>query len=232
MVVHAAAPCPVDVKSQMIDWWGPVIHEYYAGSEGTGFCAIDTEQWLAHPGSVGLSVRGAVHICDDDGNDLPVGEAGQIWFEVASSFEYHNDPDKTASAYNDKGWSTLGDVGYVDAEGYVFLTDRASHMIISGGVNIYPQEVENALTMHPSVTDLAIIGVPNSDLGEEVKAVVIAAAAATAGPDLERELITFCRERLAHFKCPVSVDFVDELPRLPTGKLLKRKLRDQYWPAD
>ena len=231
MAVHAAAPCPVDVKRQMLDWWGPIINEYYAGSEGNGFCAINSEQWLSHPGSVGVPVMGKVHICDEDGNELPTGEAGQIWFESETRFEYHNDPDKTANAYNAQGWSSLGDIGYLDADGFVYLTDRASHMIISGGVNIYPQEVENELTVHPAVLDVAVIGVPNADLGEEVKAVVIAADPASAGPELAAELIAYCRSRIAHYKCPVSIDFVDELPRLPTGKLLKRQLRDRYWPA-
>jgi long-chain acyl-CoA synthetase len=231
MVVHAAAPCPVDVKRQMIDWWGPIIHEYYAGSEGNGFCAIGPEQWLAHPGSVGIPMIGVVHILDEEGNELPRGQAGQIWFESGLRFEYHNDPEKTASAFNDKGWSSLGDIGYLDDEGYLYLTDRASHMIISGGVNIYPQEVENQLVMHPAVADVAVIGVPNAEMGEEVKAVVIPGDGATAGPELEAELLAFCRSRLAHYKCPASVDFVDELPRLPTGKLLKRELRNRYWPS-
>jgi acyl-CoA synthetase (AMP-forming)/AMP-acid ligase II len=230
MVVHAAAPCPVDVKRRMIEWWGPLINEYYAGSEGNGFCALDSEQWLSHPGSVGKSVLGGIHICDELGEELPLGEAGQIWFESPQRFEYHNDPVKTAGAYHPKGWSSLGDIGYLDAEGYVYLTDRASHMIISGGVNIYPQEVENELTLHPAVTDVAVIGVPNEDLGEEVKAVVIPSDPAAAGNALAAELIAYCRARLAHYKCPVSVDFVDELPRLPTGKLLKRELRSRYWP--
>ena len=232
MVVHAAAPCSIEVKRKMLDWWGPIINEYYAGSEGNGFCAIGTEQWLAHPGSVGVAILGALHICDDDGRELPTGEAGQIWFDSDLRFEYHNDPVKTSNAYNDRGWSSLGDIGYVDHDGYLYLTDRASHMIISGGVNIYPQEVENELTMHPAVSDVAVIGVPNADLGEEVKAVVIATDPGAAGPELARELIDHCRMRLAHYKCPVSVDFVDELPRLPTGKLLKRQLRDKYWPKE
>jgi acyl-CoA synthetase (AMP-forming)/AMP-acid ligase II len=231
MVVHAAAPCPVEVKRQMIEWWGPIVNEYYAGSEGNGFCALDSEQWLAHPGSVGTPMLGAIHILDEDGNELPKGEAGQIWFESELTFEYHNDPVKTAGAYNDRGWSSLGDIGYVDDDGYLYLTDRASHMIISGGVNIYPQEVENELTVHPAVTDVAVIGVPNADLGEEVKAVVIPADPAAAGDDLASELISYCRSRLAHYKCPVTVDFVDELPRLPTGKLLKRQLRERYWAS-
>lgn len=230
-VVHAAAPCPVEVKHKMIDWWGPIIHEYYAGSEGNGFCAIGPEQWLAHPGSVGLPVRGTLHICDEDGNELRAGETGQIWFESDVVFEYHNDPDKTRAAFDHRGWSSLGDIGRVDAEGYLYLTDRASHMIISGGVNIYPQEVENLLASHPRISDVAVIGVPNEDLGEEVKAVVIPAPGTDPGPALAAEIIEHCRAHLAHYKCPVSVDFVDELPRLPTGKLLKRELRQRYWPS-
>jgi acyl-CoA synthetase (AMP-forming)/AMP-acid ligase II len=231
MVVHAAAPCPVDVKHQMIEWWGPIIYEYYAGSEGNGFCAIGPEQWLAHPGSVGIPMIGKLHILDEDGNELPIGDVGQVWFESEMRFEYHNDPDKTADAFNERGWSSLGDIGYLDEEGYLYLTDRASHMIISGGVNIYPQEVENALALHPAVADVAVIGVPNAEMGEEVKAVVIPADGSAPGPELETELLAYCRGRLAHYKCPVSVDFVDELPRLPTGKLLKRELRNRYWPS-
>jgi long-chain acyl-CoA synthetase len=229
MVVHAAAPCPVEVKQRIIEWWGPIIHEYYAGSEGNGFCALNTQQWLEHPGSVGVPMVGKIHILDDEGNELPTGEVGQVWFDSNLRFEYHNDPVKTAQAFNERGWSSLGDIGYLDKDGYLFLTDRASHMIISGGVNIYPQEVENELALHPSVADVAVIGVPNTDLGEEVKAVVIAAEGAKPGPELEAELLAYCRDRLAHFKCPRAVDFVDELPRLPTGKLLKRELRSRYW---
>jgi fatty-acyl-CoA synthase len=229
MVVHAAAPCPVQVKQEMLDWWGPVIHEYYAGSEGNGFCAIGPEQWLAHPGSVGSPVLGKIHVLDDGGDELSAGEVGQVWFESEMRFEYHNDPVKTAQAFNDRGWSSLGDIGYVDAEGYLYLTDRASHMIISGGVNIYPQEVENELALHPDVADVAVIGVPHAEMGEEVKAVVTLADGVAPGAKVEAELISYCRDRLAHFKCPVSVDFVDDLPRLPTGKLLKRELRNRYW---
>jgi len=229
VAVHAAAPCPVAVKQQMLDWWGPIIHEYYAGSEGNGLCAIGPDEWLAHPGSVGRSLAGTVHILDEDGVELPVGEPGQIWFESGVSFEYHNDAEKTAAAFNDRHWSSLGDVGHLDDEGYLYLTDRISHMIISGGVNIYPQEVEDLLTMHPAVADVAVIGVPDPDMGEQVKAVVQPADPSAAGPELADELIAACRESLAAYKCPRSVDFVDELPRLPTGKLLKRELRGRYW---
>ena len=230
-VIHAAAPCPAEVKRRMIEWWGPIVYEYYAGSEGNGFCAIGPQDALAHPGSVGRSLRGSLHVLGEDGTELPVGEVGQIWFESESRFTYHNDPEKTARAYNEHGWSSLGDMGYVDAEGYLYLTDRVSHMIISGGVNIYPQDVENELVLHPKVTDAAVIGVPNPDLGEEVKAVVMPAEGNTPSDELASELIAYCRSRIAHYKCPVSVDFVDELPRLPNGKLLKRELRDRYWAA-
>ena len=229
VAVHAAAPCPVAVKQQMLDWWGPIIHEYYAGSEGNGLCAIGPDEWLAHPGSVGRSLAGTVHILDEDGVELPAGQPGQIWFESGVSFEYHNDAEKTAAAFNDRHWSSLGDVGHLDDEGYLYLTDRISHMIISGGVNIYPQEVEDLLTMHPAVADVAVIGVPDPDMGEQVKAVVQPADPSAAGPELADELIAACRESLAAYKCPRSVDFVDELPRLPTGKLLKRELRGRYW---
>jgi long-chain acyl-CoA synthetase len=228
-VIHAAAPCPVPVKEQMIGWWGPVVHEYYAGTEGNGFCAITSEEWLAHKGSVGRPVVGAVHICDDDGNELPPREQGAVWFEGGADFEYHNDPEKTRASHNEKGWTTLGDIGFLDEDGYLYLTDRKANMIISGGVNVYPQEAENVLTMHPKVMDVAVFGVPNEDFGEEVKAVVQPVDMAEAGPALERELIAFCRSQLADFKCPRSVDFEAELPRHPTGKLYKRLLRDRYW---
>lgn len=228
-VVHAAAPCPVPVKEQMIDWWGPVIHEYYAGTEGNGFVYCNSEQWLAHKGTVGAAINAVLHICDENGTELPVGEVGTVYFESAADFEYHNDPDKTAGAKLSNGWSTLGDVGRLDEDGFLYLTDRKAFMIISGGVNIYPQEAENILTMHPKVFDVAVFGVPNDDLGEEVKAVVQPADMADAGPELERELIDYCHEHLAKIKCPRSIDFMAELPRHPTGKLYKRLLRDEYW---
>ncbi len=237
VAIHAAAPCPVPVKQQMIEWWGPVIYEYYAGSEGNGFCQLNSDEWMEHKGSVGKPLLGSVHICDEEGNELPVGEAGTIYFAPAEDadpddmFEYHNDPDKTKDSRHPskRGWSTLGDVGRVDEDGYLYLTDRKAFMIISGGVNIYPQEAENVLITHPRVADVAVIGVPNEDFGEEVKAVVQPVDWNEAGPDLEAELMDFCKEQLAPIKCPRSVDFDEELPRHPTGKLYKRLVRDRYW---
>ncbi len=229
VAIHAAAPCPVQVKRQMIDWWGPVLYEYYAGSEGNGFCAITSAEWLAHEGSVGRALVGELHIVGEDGEEVPQGEAGLIYFGNGPAFSYHNDPAKTAEASNDRGWTTLGDIGRVDAEGYLYLTDRKAFMIISGGVNIYPQETEDALITHPKVADVAVIGVPNEDFGEEVKAVVQPMDWADAGPALAEELIAHCRQQLSAVKCPRSVDFERELPRHPTGKLYKRLLRDRYW---
>jgi long-chain acyl-CoA synthetase len=232
IAIHAAAPCPIPVKEQMIEWWGSKIMEYYAGTEGNGFCAINSDEWLQHKGSVGKPLLGAVHIVGEDGEEVAgPREEGTIYFESGSNFEYHNDPEKTAQSRDAKGrgWSTLGDVGYVDEDGYLYLTDRKAYMIISGGVNIYPQESENLLTTHPKVLDVAVIGVPNEDFGEEVKAVVQLLEGVEPSPELERELIQFCRDQLADVKCPRSVDFVDELPRHPTGKLYKRLLRDKYW---
>ena len=232
MAVHAAAPCPVEVKRQMIDWWGPILSEYYAGTEFNGFTYIDSEAWLAHPGSVGRPLVGIIHICDDDGRPVPTGEPGTIYFErEEQAFEYHNDPEKTRSAQHPSHplWTALGDVGYVDEEGFLYLTDRKAYMIISGGVNIYPQEIEDCLVMHPKVADVAVFGVPNEEMGEEVKAVVQPAPGVEGTPELARELAEFAREHIAHYKVPRSIDFRDELPRLPTGKLYKRLLRDEYW---
>ena len=234
VAVHAAAPCPIPVKEQMIEWWGPVLHEYYAGTEGNGFCWTNSEDWRAHKGSVGKALAGTLHIVGEDGTELPPGEAGTVYFESEAEFSYHNDPDKTKESYDERGWSTLGDVGYVDSDGFLYLTDRKAYMIITGGVNVYPQEAENVLTMHPKVVDVAVFGVPNEDFGEEVKAVVQPAehpADEHATRELEAELIAYCREHLADVKCPRSVDFRDELPRHPTGKLYKRLLKDEYWKA-
>ncbi|MGO4580737.1 AMP-binding protein [Cupriavidus sp. 2TAF22] len=229
--VHAAAPCPVAVKEQMIDWWGPIIWEYYAGTEGNGSTAVGSADWLTHKGTVGRASIGELRICEDGGAVLPPGEPGTIYFAGGRHFVYHNDPGKTAQsrhpAHSD--WTTLGDVGYVDEEGFLYLTDRKANMIISGGVNIYPQEAENLLMTHPKVMDVAVIGVPNEDFGEEVKAVVQPLDMTLAGPALAEELIAFCRDNLSGIKCPRSVDFAAELPRLPTGKLVKRLLRDRYW---
>jgi fatty-acyl-CoA synthase len=228
-VLHAAAPCPIDIKEKMLEWWGMIIHEYYAGTENNGFCKISPEEWLTHKGSVGQATLGALHICDDDGNELPPGEKGKIYFSDGHQFSYHNDPEKTAKSYNEKGWSTLGDIGKVDEEGYLYLLEREAFVIISGGVNIYPQEAENILTTHPKVVDVAVFGVPNEDFGEEVKAVVQLDDTSEAGPELEEELIKYCRSRISAIKCPRSIDFQESLPRHPTGKLYKRLLRDKYW---
>ena len=230
VAIHAAAPCPVQVKEQMIDWWGPIIHEYYGATEGLGFTACDSQEWLAHKGTVGRVLLGKLHVLDDDMKEQPVGTPGTLWFETATPFEYFNDPAKTAEARSADGtMSTVGDVGYVDADGYLYLTDRATFMIISGGVNIYPQECENLLITHPKVADAAVFGVPNSDLGEEVKAVVQLMPDVHPSPVMAEELIAFCGRHLARQKVPRSVDFEPELPRLPTGKLYKRLLRDRYW---
>jgi long-chain acyl-CoA synthetase len=229
VAIHAAAPCPIAVKEQMIEWWGSKIYEYYAGTEGNGFVAINSGEWMGHKGSVGKPLIGTIHILDDDGDELPVGQAGTIYFEGGAQFEYHNDAAKTASSRSKQGWSTLGDIGYLDADGFLYLTDRKANMIISGGVNVYPQEAENLLMTHPRVQDVAVFGVPNEDFGEEVKAVVQLVDMKLAGPDLAAELIAFCREHLSAIKCPRTIDFDPELPRHPTGKLYKRLIKDRYW---
>jgi len=229
VAIHAAAPCPVAVKKQMMEWWGPTIYEYYAGTEGNGFCAITPDEWLAKPGSVGRAFLGEIHILGEDGEELPTGQAGDVYFANGIDFQYHNDPGKTRAARNEAGWSTLGDVGYVDEDGYLFLTDRKAYTIITGGVNVYPQEVEDLLVLHPSVADAAVFGVPNDDFGEEVKAVVQPAPGVAPSDAVERELIGYCREHLSTIKCPRSIDFEPELPRHPTGKLYKRLLKDRYW---
>jgi long-chain acyl-CoA synthetase len=230
VAIHAAAPCPPQVKEQMIQWWGPIIHEYYGATEGLGFTACNSAEWLAHRGTVGKVMFGDLHILDDGMKPCPKGTPGQIWFKTATPFEYFNDPKKTQEARSDDGsMSSVGDVGYVDDEGYLHLTDRATFMIISGGVNIYPQECENLLITHPKVADAAVFGIPNDDLGEEVKAVIQPMPGVAAGADLEQELIAFCAQSLSKQKVPRSVDFTEEMPRLPTGKLYKRLLRDRYW---
>ncbi|HLM05906.1 MAG TPA: acyl-CoA synthetase [Blastococcus sp.] len=231
VVIHAAAPCPVDVKRQMIDWLGPKIMEFYAGSEGSGMTVISAPEWLAHPGSVGRAALGTLHIVGEDGEELPPGEVGTVYFEGGGTFEYYNDPEKTAKAFNDKGWATLGDLGSLDEEGYLYLADRRTDLIISGGVNVYPAEVEEALVLHPAVADVAVIGVPDDEMGQAVRAVVQPAADRVPGPELAEELLTHCRTALAGFKRPRSVVFVDELPRLPTGKLLRRRVREEHGGA-
>jgi long-chain acyl-CoA synthetase len=230
IAIHAAAPCPVQVKEQMIEWWGPIIHEYYGATEGLGFTACNSHEWLAHKGSVGRVLMGKLHVMDDDMKELPTGTPGTLWFETATPFEYFNDPQKTKEARSADGtMSTVGDVGYVDGDGYLYLTDRATFMIISGGVNIYPQECENLLITHPKVADAAVFGVPNADLGEEVKAVVQLMPGVPAAQATTDELLKFCSQHLARQKVPRSIDYEAELPRLPTGKLYKRLLRDRYW---
>ncbi len=232
VAIHAAAPCPREIKQQMMNWWGPIIYEYYAGSEVNGFTHVTPEEWLAKPGTVGKPLLGIIHICDEDGHELPAGEQGIVYFEQAQmEYAYHKDPEKTKEAQHPEhaNWSTLGDVGYVDEDGYLFLTDRATFMIVSGGVNIYPQEIEDALVLHSKVEDVAVIGVPNEEMGEEVKAMVQPVAGIEANDALAEELMAFAREKLAHYKCPKSIDFDPQLPRLPTGKLYKRLLKDRYW---
>lgn len=231
MAVHAAAPCPPDVKRAMLDWWGPIIHEYYSGTEGNGFTAVSPEEWLSKPGTVGRSLRGVIHICDDEGRPLPAGAEGVVYFAGGSKFAYHNDPLKTAESYNALGWSTLGDVGRLDEDGYLYLTDRKNFMIISGGVNIYPQEIENLLVSHPKVADVAVFGAPDDDMGERVVAVVEPVDWSDATPSLAEELTAFARAGLSSVKTPRVIDFLRELPRHPTGKLYKRLLRDSYWSA-
>jgi long-chain acyl-CoA synthetase len=228
MAMHGAAPIAVATKEQMIDWWGPVLFEYYGGTEGNGATLITSEEWLGHRGSVGRAVLGEVRILDDEGVELPAGETGSIYFSGGTSFEYHNDPEKTQETRTSEGWSTLGDIGCLDEDGYLYLKDRKADMIISGGVNIYPQEAEHVLTEHEAVEDVAVFGIPNDDFGEEVKAVIQPKRMAEAGPQLESELIAFCRSKISKIKCPVSIDFKEEFPRTPTGKLLKRKLKELY----
>lgn len=229
VAIHAAAPCPIPVKEALIDWWGPVLYEYYAGSEGNGLTTINSVEWLEHKGSVGRAAYGTLHICDEQGEELGAGEEGLVYFEGGGQFAYHNDPVKTAEACNAKGWTTLGDIGRIDGDGYLYLTDRKSFMIISGGVNIYPQEIENRLVTHPRVADAAVIGGPDPDMGERVIAVVQPVDMADATPAFADELTRWCRAELSGVKTPRQIDFAAELPRHATGKLYKRLLRDRYW---
>ena len=228
LAIHAAAPCPVEVKEAMIKWWGPILFEYYSGTEGNTFIAIGAEEWLSHKGSVGKCFIGAIRILDEDGNEVPPFEPGTVYIEGGHAFEYHNDPKKTEASRTSLGWNTIGDVGYVDDEGFLYLTDRKANMIISGGVNIYPQEVENLLVMHPKVLDAAVFGIPNEEFGEEVKAVVELPEGVEGNDALVEELMAYCRDNLAKYKCPKSLDVIDELPRTPTGKLIKRRLQEKY----
>jgi len=226
--LHAAAPCPVPIKREMIEWWGPIVNEYYAGSEGNGMTFAGSEAWLAHPGTVGIPIYGKLHVCRPDGSECGPGEDGLIYFENELLPTYHNDAAKTREAMSDQGWMTLGDIGHVDEDGFLFLTDRKSHMIISGGVNIYPQEIENLLVTHEKVMDAAVIGAPCPDLGEKVVAVVQPMDIDAAGPALEEELRDFLAPSLSRIKMPKLFDFRPELPREANGKLYKRELRDEY----
>ena len=227
-VVHAAAPCPVLVKQAMIEWWGPIVHEYYSGTETCGITALSAAEWIEKPGSVGRAVLGSLRITDEEGNELPVGTEGNVYFADGPAFQYHNDPEKTAGAYDRNGWATLGDVGRVDEDGYLFLTDRKSFMIISGGVNIYPQEIENCLVTHPKVADAAVIGVPDEEMGERVLAVVQLVVGVEPDAALGDELSVYVRAALGGVKTPRTFDFRADLPREPTGKLMKRRLIDEY----
>jgi long-chain acyl-CoA synthetase len=234
VAIHAAAPCPVEVKQKMIDWWGPVLVEYYAGTEGNGMTAVDSATWLTRPGTVGRAIFGAVRICAEDGTELAPGQTGGVYFERDEvPFAYHNDPDKTRASQHPQhpAWTTLGDIGHLDEDGFLFLTDRKAFTIISGGVNIYPQETENVLALHPAVYDVAVIGLPDPEMGESVAAFVQPAPGAVPGPELEQEIIAFVKSKIAGFKAPRTVRFVDQLPRSEAGKLMKTELRTRYAQA-
>ncbi|MDI3258165.1 MAG: acyl-CoA synthetase [Sinobacteraceae bacterium] len=226
--VHAAAPCPIPTKLAMIDWWGPIVYEYYSCTEGIGMTFVNSADWLKHPGTVGRALYGKIHILDEEGKELPTGEEGLVYFSGTRPFSYHKDPDKTREAYTVDGWATVGDIGKLDEEGFLYLTDRKNNMIISGGVNVYPQETENVLITHAKVFDVAVIGTPHPDLGEEVRAVVQLQPGVKPGPEVAEELIAWCRKQLSPIKCPRKIDFRESLPREPNGKLLKRLLRDEY----
>ena len=230
-IIHGAAPCPPEVKKAMIDWIGPIIHEYYAGSEGGAGFIVSSEDWLKKPGTVGkLPEPGAMKILDDDGHEVAQGQSGTLYFRVSpiAPFEYYKDPAKTAAAHRD-GYFTLGDVGYLDEDGYLFLTGRTAECIISGGVNIYPQEIDNELIKHPAVEDACTIGVPNEEWGEEVKSVLTLNPGYVGSLELAKDIQAFARQRLAGFKAPRSIEFVDELPRSPAGKIQRKKVREPYW---
>ncbi len=230
-IIHGAAPCSPDVKMAMIEWFGPIIHEYYAGSEGGAGFVTNTEEWLTKPGTVGkLPMPGAAKILDDEGNECPTGQSGTIYFRVSpiAPFEYYKDPEKTKNAHRGD-YFTLGDVGYFDEDGYLFLTGRSAETIISGGVNIYPQEIDNELIKHPAVEDACTIGVPNDEWGEEVKAVLTLNPGFSGSPDLAKEIQAFARQHLAGYKVPRTIDFVDELPRSPAGKIQRGRVRKPYW---
>jgi long-chain acyl-CoA synthetase len=228
VVLHSAAPCPPEVKAQMIDWFGPIIREYYGTTERNLFTSISAEESRIKPGSVGRPVVGVAHILDDAGNELPAGQTGTIWSEGGTEFVYHNNPQATARSHNERGWATVSDLGYLDEDGYLYLSDRRVDLIIAGGVNIYPREVEEALLFHPAVDDVAVIGVPNRDLGQEVKAIVKLRDPRQVSASLAEELIAYCLDRLAPFKCPRSIDFLEDFPRDDTGKLFKRELMRRY----
>jgi len=233
-VIHAAAPCPVDVKRRIIDWLGPIVDEYYAATEGNGLTYIRSDEWLDHPGSVGLPLLGTLHICDEDGNELEPGQPGLVYFEQPQMvWEYHGEPEKTRGTRHPEhlNWAALGDIGYVDEDGYLFLTDRRAFTIISGGVNIYPAEIESCLVVHPKVLDAAVFGLPDNEMGEYVHAVVQLDPGVDATPELAAELREYVRTNLAGYKAPRVIDFREELPRSASGKLYKKPLRDEYLAA-
>ncbi len=227
-IIHSAAPCPIEIKERMLDWLGMIISEGYGGSEGVGATTINSQEWVAHKGSVGRAVFGKIHILDDDGNECAPDNIGHIYFETQRPFEYHNDPEKTKRAHSRKGYISCGDIGYVDEAGYLYLTDRKDHMIISGGVNIYPAEIENVLIMHPNVMDVAVFGVPDDDFGECVLAVIELLKGVAPSEELAEELIDYCRSKLSKIKSPKNIEFIDELPRTSAGKLRKHELKERY----
>ncbi|MBB35067.1 MAG: acyl-CoA synthetase [Hirschia sp.] len=228
VIIHGAAPIAPDVKHEALKWFGPILEESYGGTEGNGLTMITSQEWLEHPGSVGRPFLGAIHVLDDNGKELPTGEIGTIWFSGGPDFIYHKDPDRTREAHDSGGRSTLGDIGYVDEEGYVYLTDRRSNMVISGGVNVYPQEAENRLMSHSGVADASVFGVPHEDMGEVLHAVVQPLDQEADQEALQQELMVWCREGLASIKCPRSWEFRKSLPRHDTGKIYARHLKNEW----